>query len=396
MSGERAYLCLADGTVFEGVAWGAPGTSAGEVVFTTGVTGYQEVLTDPSYCGQIVAITAPQIGNTGIVHEDHESVSDGPHLSGFIVRDPSPLAASWRATETLDTYLCRHGVIAIAGIDTRRLTRYLRDHGAQNGALGTASPQELIRLAREAPPMEGLDLVGRVTSSTTHPWTESRGVWAFGTPAPRAGDNPAAARNPSDRHVVALDLGLKRNILRCLVDHGCRVTVVPARTTAAQILDLAPDGIFISNGPGDPAAVTYAIDTVRSLLGKRPIFGICLGHQILALAAGGKTYKLKFGHHGINQPVKDLRTGRIEITTQNHGFAVDLASIGGLAQSTHVHLNDATSEGMDLADVDAFSVQYHPEAAAGPHDATYLFDRFVQRIDAAREKRPFHGREARI
>jgi carbamoyl-phosphate synthase small subunit len=388
MSGERAYLCLADGTVFDGLSWGAPGTSAGEVVFTTGMTGYQEVLTDPSYCGQIVTMTAPQIGNTGIVHEDHESLGDAPHLSGFIVRDPSPIAASWRATETLDAYLSRHGVVAIAGVDTRRLTRHVRDQGAQNGALGTASPAELIRLARNAPPMEGLDLVGRVTSKAPHAWTESRGAWTAGTPSRLALKlDTRRTLEYIDRHIVALDFGLKRNILRCFVDHGCRVTVVPARTTAAQILALSPHGIFLSNGPGDPAAVTYAVDTTRALLGKRPIFGICLGHQILALAAGGKTYKLKFGHRGINQPVKDLTTGRIEITTQNHGFAVDLASISGLAQPTHVHLNDGTSEGMDLPELDAFSVQYHPEAAAGPHDATYLFQRFVQRIDAAREKR---------
>jgi carbamoyl-phosphate synthase small subunit len=373
VSGERAYLCLADGTTFEGIAWGAPGVTVGEVVFTTGMTGYQEVLTDPSYCGQIVTMTATQIGNTGINTEDDESVGSAPHVAGFVVRDLSPIASNWRSRESLDAYLARHGVVGISGIDTRRLTRHIRDHGAQNGAVGTAAPEQLIRRAREAPSMEGLDLVQRVTPREPYAWTESSG--AFGALKRNGGGAP---------HVVAVDLGVKRNILRCLVDVGCRVTVVPARTTAAQILDLAPDGVFLSNGPGDPAAVPYAIETVRGLLGKRPLFGICLGHQILALAVGARTYKLKFGHRGINQPVKDLDTGRIEITTQNHGFAVDLDSLGGRARSTHVHLNDGTSEGLELPELSAFSVQYHPEAAAGPHDALYLFERFVQRMGGAK------------
>ncbi|MRG91786.1 glutamine-hydrolyzing carbamoyl-phosphate synthase small subunit [Polyangium spumosum] len=373
MSGERAYLCLADGTTFEGVAWGAPGIATGEVVFTTGMTGYQEVLTDPSYCGQIVTMTAPQIGNTGINREDDESTSGAPHVAGFIVRDLSPVAANFRANETLDAYLARHGVVALAGIDTRLLTRTIRDRGAQNGAIGKASPEELVRRAREAPSMEGLDLVQRVTPKAPYAWTEGSG--AFGTKVPGV--------HTTNKHVVCIDLGIKRNILRSLVDVGCRVTVVPAQTSAADILDLAPDGVFVSNGPGDPAAVSYAIDTVRGLVGKKPLFGICLGHQILALAMGGRTYKLKFGHRGINQPVKDLDTGRIEITTQNHGFAVDLASLEGKARTTHVHLNDGTSEGLDLPGLSAFSVQYHPEAAAGPHDALYLFQRFADRMEEA-------------
>lgn len=373
MSGERAYLCLADGTTFEGVAWGAKGTTTGEVVFTTGMSGYQEVLTDPSYCGQIVTMTAPQIGNTGINREDDESVTSAPHVAGFVVRDLSPIASNWRSSEPVDAYLARHGIVAIAGIDTRRLTRTIRDRGAQNGAIGTASPEELVRLAREAPSMAGLDLVQRVTPKERYAWTEGSG--AFGT----FGKDKRAGH-----HVVCLDLGIKRNILRSLVDVGCRVTVVPAATSAAEILDLAPDGVFVSNGPGDPAAVSYAIETVRALVGKKPLFGICLGHQILALAAGGRTYKLKFGHRGINQPVKDLDTGKIEITTQNHGFAVDLDSLAGKARTTHVHLNDGTSEGLELAGLSAFSVQYHPEAAAGPHDALYLFERFVKRMDEAR------------
>ncbi|HVK65030.1 MAG TPA: glutamine-hydrolyzing carbamoyl-phosphate synthase small subunit [Polyangium sp.] len=373
MSGERAYLCLADGTTFEGVAWGAPGIATGEVVFTTGMTGYQEVLTDPSYCGQIVTMTAPQIGNTGINREDDESTTGAPHIAGFLVRDLSPVAANFRASETLDAYLTRHGIVALAGIDTRLLTRTIRDLGSQNGAIGKASPEELIRRAREAPSMEGLDLAQRVTPKEAYVWTEGSG--AFGTKVPGA--------HGANKHVVCMDLGIKRNILRSLVDVGCRVTVVPAKTSAAEILDLAPDGIFVSNGPGDPAAVSYAIDTVRGLVGKKPLFGICLGHQILALAMGGRTYKLKFGHRGINQPVKDLDTGRIEITTQNHGFAVDLASLEGKARTTHVHLNDGTSEGLELPGLSAFSVQYHPEAAAGPHDALYLFQRFVSRMEEA-------------
>ena len=376
-SGDRAFLCLADGTTFEGVAWGAAGITTGEVVFTTGMTGYQEVLTDPSYTGQIVTMTAAEIGNTGCNPDDNESVDDAPKVAGFIVRDLSPIASNWRATETLHQYLERHGVVGIAGIDTRRLTRVLRDRGAQNGAIGTASPDELIRRAREAPAMVGLDLVSRVTPKEPYAWSESSGLWS---------SLPAGAPAKS-RHVVAIDLGLKRNILRCLTDAGCRVTVVPARMSAADILGLKPDGIFVSNGPGDPAAVTYAIDTVRELLGKRPLFGICLGHQLLALAAGGTTYKLKFGHRGINQPVKDLASGRVEITTQNHGFAVDLGSLEGRAKTTHIHLNDGTSEGLELPDLDAFSVQYHPEAAAGPHDAQSLFTRFVERIDRAMERR---------
>jgi carbamoyl-phosphate synthase small subunit len=379
MSGERAYLALADGTIFEGVAWGAPGVATGEVVFTTGMTGYQEVLTDPSFEGQIVTMTAPQIGNTGINPEDHESVSGRPHVAGFIMRDASPSSSNWRAAETLDAYLTRHGIVAISDVDTRRLTRRLRDIGSQNGAIGAASPEELVRRAREAPSMEGLDLVARVTPKEPYEWTESSAAWrAAGTPFQEV---------RRDRHVVALDLGLKRNILRCLVDAGCRVTVVPAKTTADEIMALNPDGIFVSNGPGDPAAVTYTIDTVKALLGKRPLFGICLGHQILALAVGAKTYKLKFGHRGVNQPVKDLTTGAVEITTQNHGFAVDLSSLGDKAKTTHLHLNDGTSEGLEVPSLDAFSVQYHPEAAAGPHDALYLFSRFTARIDAARAKR---------
>lgn len=380
MSGERGFLCLADGTRFEGRVFGASEVAVGEVVFTTGMTGYQEVLTDPSFCGQLVTMTAPQIGNTGCNPADPESVDDRPRVAGLLVRDSSAEASSWRATETLDAYLRRHGVVALTEIDTRKLTRHIRDVGAQNGAMGAADPNVLVQKAREAPSMEGLDLVSQVTPSEPYEWTEGSADWAaLGSPGVPETQPPRAG---SARHIVALDLGVKRNILRCLVDVGCRVTAVPAATSAAAILDLTPDGIFVSNGPGDPAAVPATTETLKALLGKRPMFGICLGHQLLARAAGASTYKLKFGHRGVNQPVKDLETGRVEITTQNHGFCVDLASLAGRARSTHVHLNDGTSEGLRIDELDAFSVQFHPEAAAGPHDALYLFERFVQRVDA--------------
>jgi carbamoyl-phosphate synthase small subunit len=370
MSTRKGWLALADGTLFPGTLFGADATTTGEVVFTTGMTGYQEVLTDPSYTGQIVTMTAPQIGNTGINPEDPESVDSKPQVAGFVVRDDSLVVSSWRSRESLDSYLARHGIVAISGVDTRMLTRQLRDKGSQNGALGAGPAEALVAAARSAPNMEGLDLVARVTPKSRYDFGESRGVWNV-APAPGLSLPP---REPL--HVVALDFGAKRNILRCLFDMGCRVTALPASTPAAQILAENPDGIFLSNGPGDPAAVTYAIENIRSLLGKKPIFGICLGHQLLALALGAKTSKLKFGHRGLNQPVKDLVTGRVEITTQNHGFVVDVDSLRGVARSTHLHLNDGTSEGLEAPDLKAFSVQYHPEAAAGPHDALYLFERF--------------------
>jgi carbamoyl-phosphate synthase small subunit len=363
---DRAWLALADGTVFDGRPFGARGVTTGEAVFTTTWTGYQEVLTDPSYYGQIVTMTAPEMGNVGINSEDSEAVDGVPRVAGFVVRDASPIPSNWRAQESLDAYLARHGIVGITDVDTRRLTRHLRDHGSQNGAIGTSSPEDLVRRARAAPDMNGLDLVRAVTPKEAYPWTAGRGAWRVG-----------AAPRPQDRHVVVLDCGTKTNILRCLADAGCRLTVVPATSTANDVLSLRPDGIFVSNGPGDPAAVGYAVDTIRGLAGKKPLFGICLGHQLLSLALGAKTYKLKFGHRGANQPVKDLITGRIEITTQNHGFCVDLATLPSDAKSTHVHLNDGTSEGLAIDRLSAFSVQYHPEAAAGPHDALYMFDRFL-------------------
>jgi carbamoyl-phosphate synthase small subunit len=374
MTGRVAHLALADGTVFKGRAFGADASVTGEVVFTTGMTGYQEVLTDPSYCGQIVTMTSPHIGNTGINSEDPESVDSRPQVSGFVVRDRSAVVSNFRSEESLDQYLARHGIAAITDIDTRKLTRHLRDHGSQNGAIGTESTDVLVERARSAPNMEGLDLVERVTPKQAYDFIETRGAW--NTPFGDAIQPPARSL-----HVVALDFGAKRNILRCLVDAGCRVTAVPAKTSASEILARNPDGIFLSNGPGDPAAVTYARATIRELLGKKPMFGICLGHQLLALALGAKTYKLKFGHRGLNQPVQDLSTGRVEITTQNHGFVVDVQSIAGIAKTTHLHLNDGTSEGLEAPDAKAFSVQYHPEAAAGPHDALYLFNRFVRAME---------------
>jgi carbamoyl-phosphate synthase small subunit len=365
-----ARLALADGTLFEGFALGAPlpvdGAALGEVVFTTGMTGYQEVFTDPSYTGQIVTMTAPEIGNTGINGDDTESRDLRPQVRAIVVRHLSELRSNHRATEALDAWLTRHGVTALTEVDTRSLVRHLRDVGSQNGAIGEGGASTLVDRARSAPNMEGLDLVAQVTPEASY--TVERGN------QPEWRVLEAAASRP---HVVALDLGAKQNILRSLVDAGCRVTVVPARTTAAEVLALSPDGVFVSNGPGDPAAVTYAIDTVRDLLGKKPLFGICLGHQLLSLAAGARTYKLKFGHRGLNQPVLDQTTGRVEITSQNHGFAVDLATLPKSARSTHIHLNDGTSEGLALPDAGAFSVQYHPEAAAGPHDTLHLFSRFV-------------------
>ncbi len=371
-----AHLALADGTLFPGLALGAEGCALGEAVFTTGMTGYQEVLTDPSYCGQIVSMTAPHIGNTGINDEDPESIDGAPKVAGFVLRDPSPVESNWRSQESLDAYLKKHGIVAICGVDTRRLTRHLRDRGSQNACIGTGDPKALIEQARAVPSMEGLDLVHRVTPSKPEPFAESLGTWnPKASPKTTGGDDPAMAHG---KHVVAMDFGAKRSILRLLCESGCRVTRVPANASVEQIAALEPDGIFLSNGPGDPAPLGYAVKTIEQLLGRYPMFGICMGHLLLARALGANTYKLKFGHRGLNQPVKDLTTGKVEITTQNHGFVVDVASVGQRARSTHLHLNDGTSEGLEVPDAKAFSVQYHPEAAAGPHDSLYLFDRFVR------------------
>lgn len=367
---KEAHLVLADGTRFRGTSFGAPGVATGEAVFTTGMTGYEEVLTDPSYCGQIVTMTAPQIGNTGITIEDGEAKR--PALRGFVVRELSAVDSNWRAKQSLSAYLEKHGVVGITGVDTRALTRHIRDVGAQMAALGTENPSTLCDRAQAAPPMTGQNLTGEVTTPESYRWTEGSGVWSD----PRASGRPW--------HVVAMDFGVKLNILRCLVDEGCKVTVVPATAGAEEVLALNPDGIFLSNGPGDPAAVSGGIATVRELLGQRPIFGICLGHQLLSLALGGQTYKLKFGHRGLNQPVKDLKTGRVEVTTQNHGFCVESTSLADKCKVTHLHLNDQTCEGIEHLETGAFSVQYHPEAAAGPHDSRYLFRRFTDAIARAR------------
>ena len=368
-SGRPAHLVLADGTAFAGTAVGADRTAVGEAVFTTGMTGYQEVLTDPSYCNQIVTMTATQMGNTGVNDDDEETRK--PFVAGFVVHELARLTSNWRADRTLDRYLADRDVVAMTGVDTRSLTRHIRDNGAQMAVIGTEDVATLHDRAKAAAPMTGLNLTGLVTTPKSYEWTQGLGTW-----------NPTQA-HAQRAHVVAIDFGIKLNILRCLVDAGCRVTVVPATTSAKEVLALKPDGVFLSNGPGDPAAVTEGIATVGELVGKAPLFGICLGHQVLCLALGGSSYKLKFGHRGLNQPVKDLATGRIEVTTQNHGFCIDADSLAGKCEMSHVHLNDGTCEGIEHRESGAFSVQFHPEASAGTHDSRYLFERFMERIQAA-------------
>jgi len=413
---KPAVLALADETLFEGWAYGAEGEATGEVVFNTSMSGYQEILTDPSYKGQIVTMTYPLIGNTGVNPEDVESRR--PFVEGFVVKEGSVIASNWRATQSLEGYLRERGIVGIQGIDTRALTRHIRDQGAQEGIISTTDhdPRSLVAKAKASPGLIGRDLVKEVCCDAPFAWTQNVWEWPRGY-----GDGRAASREPraakdqlplfgapaltsrrsrlgARRYkVVAYDCGIKWNILRQLVASGCDVTVVPAATPAVEALRLAPDGIFLSNGPGDPEGVPYLIAAVRDLIGRRPIFGICLGHQIIGLALGGRTYKLKFGHHGGNQPVKDLTTGRVEITAQNHGFAVDMQSFQGASRDamhggpedivlTHVNLNDHTCEGMMHRRLPLFSVQYHPEASPGPHDAGYLFGRFVELME--RERQP--------
>jgi carbamoyl-phosphate synthase small subunit len=370
-----ALLALADGTIFRGHSIGAPGHTVGEVVFNTALTGYQEILTDPSYCRQIVLLTYPHIGNVGVNEEDVES--GRVFAAGLIVKDVPPRVSNFRATASLSEYLKREGTVALAGIDTRRLTRVLRSTGAQNGCITTFEAgtvvserdvQQAVERARSAPSMAGLDLAQVVSVTAPYEWRETE--WVLG-------QGYGTLKEPQ-HHVVAYDFGVKRNILRMLASRGCRVTVVPAQTPAAAVLKLEPDGVFLSNGPGDPEPCTYAIEATRELIDTGvPTFGICLGHQIMALASGARTFKMKFGHHGANHPVKDLDSGRVSITSQNHGFAVDQKTLPSTLRATHVSLFDGTLQGLARTDKPAFCFQGHPEASPGPHDIGTLFDRFV-------------------
>ncbi len=384
-----AILALADGTVFIGNSIGASsaevGTTVGEMVFNTAITGYQEILTDPSYCQQIVTLTYPHIGNYGVNPEDIEA--DKVHAAGLIIKDLPLLASNFRQTETLSQYLVREKTVAIANIDTRRLTRLLRSKGAQNGAIvGLAAGQAVtqahidaaLAAAKAAPSMKGLDLAQAVTTPAAYTWDQTE--WKLGT---------GYGKQESPRfHVVAYDYGVKLNILRMLAERGCKLTVVPAKTPAAEVLAMNPDGVFLSNGPGDPAPCDYAITAVRQIIDSGvPTFGICLGHQIMALASGAKTFKMQHSHHGANHPVKDLDTGRVSITSQNHGFAVEMESLPANLRATHISLFDGTLQGLVRTDRPAFCFQGHPEASPGPHDIAYLFDRFTALMATAREKK---------
>jgi len=374
---KSALLVLEDGSVFRGESIGVDGRTVGEVVFNTALTGYQEILTDPSYCRQIVTLTYPHIGNTGTNDEDEES--SRVHAAGLVIRDLPLLSSNWRSQQTLDVYLNRKGVVAIAGIDTRRLTRILRDKGAQGGCIvaGDATDEAAaLAAAREFPGLQGMDLAKEVTTGTPYEWAQ--GTWTL------EGGNPEAPHPIDDQlplHVVAYDYGVKRNILRMLVDRGCRITVVPAQTPAAEVLALAPDGVFLSNGPGDPEPCDYAIEAIRHLVDSgTPVFGICLGHQLLALASGAHTIKMKFGHHGANHPVQDLAEKTVMISSQNHGFAVDEETLPHNLSATHRSLFDGSLQGIHRSDRPAFGFQGHPEASPGPHDVAPVFDHFISLI----------------
>ena len=380
----RAILALEDGRVFKGRAAGARTRRGGEVVFNTSITGYQEVFTDPSYSGQIVCLTYPHIGNVGTNLDDEESAK--PYIEGLITREFSALASNWRSSETAQAYLERYGVPVIWDVDTRALVRHLRDVGALRGVVATdgTSVEKLIAEARALPTMAGLELASRVTSKKKYEWRRGSidldAAQTANAGAPAVGKVKHAADSGGELRykVVAYDFGIKQNILRLLVDYGCHVTVVPAQTSAEDVLALKPNGVFLSNGPGDPEPIGYAVANIRKMLGRVPIFGICLGHQLCGLALGGRTFKLKFGHHGSNHPVQNLRTKKVEITSQNHGFCVDPDSLPASdVEITHVNLNDHTNEGMRHRSLPLFSVQYHPEASPGPHDARYLFDDFI-------------------
>lgn len=380
---KKALLALADGRVFEGKTLGAIGEAVGEVVFNTSMMGYQEIMTDPSYKGQIVTMTYPLIGNYGLNEEDIES--DKPQVEGFIVKEASALASNWRSRLTLHDYLKERNIVGLQGIDTRALTKHIRDVGAQEGVISSVNldPPSLIEKAKKSPGLIGRDLVKEVTCRRPYSW--GQGEWQLGSGYQEAASSSMQSREqleltpPKIRpfKVVAYDYGIKLNILRKLVTAGCEVKVIPAATSAEEVLAMEPEGVFLSNGPGDPEGVPYTIEAVRRLIGRVPIFGICLGHQILGLALGAKTYKLKFGHRGGNQPVKDLTTGKVEITAQNHGFAVDIDSMPPELELTHLNLNDNTCEGFRHKELPLFCVQYHPEASPGPHDAAYLFKRFT-------------------
>ena len=367
----EAILALADGRIFKGKSIGAEGEVEAEIVFNTSMSGYQEILTDPSYCGQMVVMTYPLIGNYGVNPEDFES--NRPFLSGFIVKELCGRPSNWRSNETLDSFLKRYGIVGIQGIDTRALTRHIREAGAQQAVISTTNSSEksLIEKAKASPGLEGRDLVKEVTCDSPYQWEE--GVWDL-----RRGYLPASDSNEKNKYkVVAYDLGIKRNILRKLTQSGCDVHVVPASTTAESVLALKPDGIFLSNGPGDPAGVPYVAENIKKLAGEAPIFGICLGHQIISRSLGAHTYKLRFGHHGGNQPVIDLRTNKVEITSQNHVFAVEEKSINPDTEVISINLNDKTVEGIRHKKQSIMSVQYHPEASPGPHDSSYLFQNFI-------------------
>jgi carbamoyl-phosphate synthase small subunit len=373
---DSAALVLADGTVFRGRAIGARGNCAGEVVFNTAMTGYQEILTDPSYCRQIVTLTCPHIGNTGVNAEDEEAPR--VHAAGLVVRDLPGLHSSWRAEESLDSYLKKKQVVGIADIDTRKLTRLLREKGAQSGCLmaGDIDIEKALGEAKAFPGLAGMDLARVVTVAKPYEWNEGR--WELGKGHRKAGD--------AKFHVVAYDYGIKRNILRLIAERGARVTVVPASFPAKEVLGMRPDGVFLSNGPGDPEPCDYAIEAIGEILDSTrvPVFGICLGHQLMGLASGAKTMKMKFGHHGANHPVKDLDTGQVVITSQNHGFAVDPTSISSNLRTTHISLFDGSLQGLARTDRPAFCFQGHPEASPGPHDIGYLFDRFAKMMSDAK------------